>query len=53
MNAVEILGAILLVAGSVLVLWTVIQSDRAHAPRPPARVQPMPKLTVLSDRRAA
>jgi len=51
--ALEILGAILLVAGSALVLWTVIQSDRAYAPHPPARVQPMPKLSVLSDRRAA
>jgi len=51
--ALEILGAILLVAGSALVLWTVIQSDRAYAPHPPARVQQMPKLSVLSDRRAA
>jgi hypothetical protein len=51
--ALEILGAILLVAGSALVLWTVIQSDRAHAPRPPARLQQMPKLTALSNRRAA
>jgi hypothetical protein len=51
--ALEILGAILLVAGSALVLWTVIQSDRAYAPHRPARVQQMPKLSVLSDRRAA
>ena len=53
MIALEILGAILLVAGSALVLWTVIQSDRAYAPHPPARVQQMPNLTVFSDRRAA
>jgi hypothetical protein len=51
--ALELLGAILLVAGSALVLWTVIQSDRAYAPQPPARVQHTPRLTILSDRRAA
>lgn len=54
MNAIEIVAAILLVLGSVVVLATLIQFDRRYLPARPARRQQRPARVVpVPDRRAA